>query len=146
MRRYINECGIVLINKQFDNVLIIFQNESLKWGLPKGHMDQNELNRQAYFDCAKRELLEETGIMINTHKHKKIGTFILRDKLFYVVQLMKDIHIKKPLDTTEIGDVRWLPIPKIIDFMNTYNCNVTIKELNNYISTMYESHHKISSV
>jgi 8-oxo-dGTP pyrophosphatase MutT (NUDIX family) len=146
MRRYINECGIVLVNKHFDNVLIIFQNESLKWGLPKGHMDQNEVDRQAYFDCAKRELLEETGIMINTHKHKKIGTFILRDKLFYIVQLLKDIRIQKPLDTTEIGDIRWLPIPKIIDFMNTYNCNVTIKELNNYITTIYESHRKISNV
>ena len=34
------------------------------------------------------------------------------------VQLLKDIRIQKPLDTTEIGDIRWLPIPKIIDFMN----------------------------
>ena len=146
MRRYINECGIVLINKNFDNVLIIFQNESLKWGLPKGHMDQNELLRQAYFDCAKRELLEETGIMINTHKHRKIGTFILRDKLFYVVQLLKDIRIQRPIDTKEIGNIRWLPITKIIDFIDNYNCNVTIKELNTYLTTIYESRHKIASV
>jgi 8-oxo-dGTP pyrophosphatase MutT (NUDIX family) len=70
MHKYINECGIVLINNTFDKILIIFQNESLKWGLPKGHMDPKELNKKAYFDCAKRELLEETGIMITTHKYR----------------------------------------------------------------------------
>jgi len=145
MRRYITECGIVLLNKNFDKVLIIFQNESLKWGLPKGHMDQIELNKNAYFDCAKRELLEETGIMINTHKHRKLGTFIIKDKLFYILQLLKDINIKKPMDTTEIGDIKWLPIVNIVNFIKQYQCNVTIKELNNYLLTIYESHHKISN-
>jgi 8-oxo-dGTP pyrophosphatase MutT (NUDIX family) len=146
MRKYINECGIVLVNKHFNKILIIFQNESLKWGLPKGHMDDNEFMCKAYFECAKRELLEETGIMINTHKHRKIGTFVIRDKLFYILQLLKDINIRKPIDTTEIGDIKWLPITDIINFMNKYQCNITLKEINNHISTIYESHHKLSSV
>jgi 8-oxo-dGTP pyrophosphatase MutT (NUDIX family) len=146
MNRYINECGVVLINSRFDKVLIIFQNESLKWGLPKGHMDPHELNRKAYFECAKRELLEETGIMISTHKHKKIGTFVMKDKIFYIIQLMKDVKIRKPRDTQEIGDIRWLNINSIIEFMNNYRCNITLKEINRYISTIYESHHRIANV
>lgn len=145
VRRYINECGIVLINKQFDKILIIFQNESLKWGLPKGHMDPRELSNKAYFDCAKRELLEETGIMITTHKYRKLGTFLIKDKLFYTLQLLKDINIKKPMDTNEIGDIKWLPIKNIFNFMKTAQCNVTLKELNNYISTIYESRHNLAS-
>lgn len=146
MHKYINECGIVLINNTFDKILIIFQNESLKWGLPKGHMDPKELYKKAYFDCAKRELLEETGIMITTHKYRKLGTFVIKDKLFYTLQLLKDINIKKPIDTNEIGDVKWLPIKNILQFMKTARCNITLKELNQYIFTIYESHHKIANV
>lgn len=146
MRTCINECGVVLLNKQLDKVLIIFQNESLKWGLPKGHMDSSEIHKNAYFDCAKRELLEETGIMITTHKYRKLGTFVVKDKLFYVLQLLKDIKVKKPIDTFEIGDIKWLPIIELVAFMNNYQCNVTIKELKNYLySTIYESRHKIAS-
>ena len=88
MRKHINECGVVLINKTFDNVLIIYQNESLKWGLPKGHLETNELEKKLYFDCAKRELLEETGIMITTHRYRKLGTFLMRDKLSLICCLM----------------------------------------------------------
>lgn len=144
--KIIKECGVVLINKNFDKILIIFQNESLKWGFPKGHLDQKEKEQKLFFDCAKRELLEETGIMISTHKYKKKGTFVLKDKLFYIIQLSKDIIIRKPIDTREIGDIKWLPISNILKFMEHYNCNITLKELKSYITAIYESHHKISSV
>ena len=146
MRKNINECGVVLINKSFDNVLIIYQNESLKWGLPKGHMETNELKNKLYFDCAKRELLEETGIMITTHRYRKLGTFLMRDKLFYVIHLLKDINIRKPYDCKEIGAIKWLPIIQVSNFLQKYKCNITLKELCGNILTIYESHHKISSV
>lgn len=146
MKKYINECGIVLINKSFENILIIYQNESLKWGLPKGHMDKNEIINKAYFDCAKRELLEETGIMITTHKYRKIGTFLIKDKLFYILQLLKEINIRQPLDTKEVGSIRWLSIRNIINFISKYQCNITLKEINNYITTIYESHHRNANV
>lgn len=146
MRKNINECGVVLFNKEFDKFLIIFQKESLKWGLPKGHVDKNEFCQNAYFDCAKRELLEETGIMINNHKHRKLGSFVIRDKMFYVMQLMKDISLRQPIDTKEIGGIRWLAVTNLIDFLTNYSCNVTLKELNNYITTIYRSQNKIASV
>ena len=141
----INECGVILFNKNFDQLLIIFQNESLKWGLPTGHLDRAELMNQSYYDCAKRELLEETGIMINTHKHRRIGTLRIRDKLFFILQLLKEVSVRQPLDTHEIGGVRWLPVADFMSFLKKYNCNVTLKELNHYMSTTYVSHHKIAN-
>lgn len=141
----INECGVILFNKNFDQLLIIFQNESLKWGLPKGHLDPAEAMRQSYYDCAKRELLEETGIMINTHKHRRIGTLRIRDKLFFILQLLKEVSLRQPLDTHEIGGVRWLPVADFMSFLKKYNCNVTLKELHHYMSTTYVSHHRIAS-
>ena len=141
----INECVVILFNKSFDQLLIIFQNESLKWGLPKGHIDHTELMHRSYYDCAKRELLEETGIMINTHKHRRIGTLRIRDKLFFILQLLKEVSLRKPLDTHEIGAVRWLPVVDFMNFLKKYNCNVTLKELNQYMSTTYVSHHKTAN-
>ena len=99
-----------------------------------------------YFDCAKRELLEETGIMITTHRYRKLGTYLMRDKLFYVIHLLKDINIRKPYDCKEIGSIKWLPISQVENFLKKYNCNITLKELCSRISTIYESHHKISNV
>ena len=145
MRTTINECGVILFNKNFDQLLIIFQNESLKWGLPKGHLDRAELASRSYYDCAKRELLEETGIMINTHKHRKMGTLRIRDKLFYILQLMKEVSLRQPIDTREIGGVMWLPVNNFMSFLKQYKCNITLKELDNYMSTTYEFHHKIAN-
>jgi hypothetical protein len=141
----VNECGIVLLNSTCDHILIIYQNQSLKWGLPKGHMEKNEIINKQYFSCAKRELLEETGIMLSTHKYRKLGTVMVKDKLFYIIYLMKNIKLKKPLDTKEIGDIKWLSVYNIKSFINTYNCNVTLKEFNKYLPIISGSHHKISN-
>lgn len=136
MHSLINECGVILFDKNLEKVLIIFQKESLKWGLPKGHLEEREKQNNKYFDCAKRELLEETGIMINNHKHKKLGTFIIRDKLFYVLQLLKEIAIYQPIDTTEIGAIKWLCIKDLMSFLNKYSCNITLKELYKYTTSI----------
>lgn len=138
MPNLINECGVILFDKKLEKVLIIFQKESLKWGLPKGHLEEKEKINNKYYDCAKRELLEETGIMISNHKHKKLGTFVIRDKLFYVLQLVKEISIYQPIDTTEIGAIRWLWIKDLLSFMNMYSCNITIKELYRYTTSLLQ--------
>lgn len=135
MHTPITECGIILLNKTLESVLVIFQNESLKWGLPKGHMEPIEIKNKLYFDCARRELLEETGIMISTHKYKKYGTLLLGNKLFYILQLMRDIYPRKPLDSIEIGDVQWLPIKNIEYFTKNYNCNITLRDFSHRLTT-----------
>ena len=68
----VTECGILLLNqtknnkcRSFDKMLIIYQNESKKWGLPKGHLDDREFLNKQFMECAKRELYEETGIYLN---------------------------------------------------------------------------------
>ena len=145
MRNYIKECGVLLLNKDFEKFLIIYQNESLKWGLPKGYLESHEMINKKYFDCAKRELFEETGIMINTHKYRKIGTFLLRDKLFYVIRLIKDIPIYRPFDKEEVGCVKWLPITDLLEFLENSSCNITLREMYHYILTIYESRYSLAN-
>ena len=106
--------------------MIIFQNESQKWGLPKGHIDPKEGCN--YFECAKRELEEETGIMMNLVKYRRVGTCVIRNKIFYIVQLLKEVRHMRPIDHAEIGGVRWLKLQRISAFVGAEQCNVTLRE------------------
>ena len=62
---YPPKAGVILFNKNLNKVLIVksrgYYNSGTRWGLPKGHLENNELPNE----CAMRELYEETGIKIN---------------------------------------------------------------------------------
>lgn len=124
--RVFEECGTIVFDRRGESVLIIFQKESQKWGLPKGHIDPKEGNN--YFECAKRELEEETGIMMNLIKYRRVGTCVIRNKIFYIVQLMKDVHRLRPMDHNEIGEIKWLNVEQIRSFVHAQECNVTLRE------------------
>ncbi len=127
----IDQCGVILLNGSFNypQVLLIFQKESQKWGLPKGHLNIEEKNLKNYYFCAKRELFEETGILINTSKHKKYGTILLNNKLFYVIHILKDFVYINPVDKEEISGYTWCSILKLDLFIKHNQCNRTIKDL-----------------
>jgi len=124
--RVFEECGAIVFDRLGESVLIIFQKESQKWGLPKGHIDPKEGGN--YFECAKRELEEETGIMMNLIKYRRVGTCVIRNKIFYIVQLMKDVHRLRPMDHNEIGEIKWLNVEQIRSFVKAQQCNVTLRE------------------
>lgn len=124
--RVFEECGAIVFDRLGESVLIIFQKESQKWGLPKGHIDPKE--GANYFECAKRELEEETGIMMNLIKYRRVGTCVIRNKIFYIVQLMKDVHRLRPMDHNEIGEIKWLNVEQIRSFVKAQQCNVTLRE------------------
>ena len=128
----VTECGILLLNqtknnkcRSFDKMLIIYQNESKKWGLPKGHLDDREFLNKQFMECAKRELYEETGIYLNHHRHIKIGTYIIKNKLFYIYQILCDTLLTNPIDSTEVGQSIWICLSDLMR-MNKNECNITI--------------------
>ena len=49
--------GVLLHNGK--KILLVCEKASKLWGIPKGHQEDNE----SYYDCWKRELKEETGIV-----------------------------------------------------------------------------------
>lgn len=53
------KAGFIIINTDRNSILLV-QNYGSLWGIPKGTRDDGETP----FDCAKRELEEETGIRI----------------------------------------------------------------------------------
>jgi 8-oxo-dGTP pyrophosphatase MutT (NUDIX family) len=136
----IEQCGVILLNGSFNypEVLLIFQKESQKWGLPKGHLNIEEKINKKYFICAIRELAEETGIIINydnkdkdkdIYKYDEKDPRLLNNKLFYVIHILKDLIDINPIDKEEISGYAWCSLLKLNLFIKHNNCNRTIKDL-----------------
>jgi len=133
MRRF-EQCGVVLVNKTISKVLIVLQKQSMKWGLPKGHMNTDEMHHHQYFECAKRELYEETGVWLSAIKNKTLGTLVLNDKFFYIVQIFQDSVWTNPVDKNEILQATWLQLTDIHKFIQNNDCNSTLCKLSKTIS------------
>jgi 8-oxo-dGTP pyrophosphatase MutT (NUDIX family) len=74
--------------------------KSGKWSFPKGHPDNNE----EPYDCAIRELMEETGLVpprfpMRIHQ--------LATGLYYHYRVSEEL-IGCPEDTAEVEDLQWL--------------------------------------
>jgi 8-oxo-dGTP pyrophosphatase MutT (NUDIX family) len=68
--------GSILINN-FGEVLLVRGRLSKKWSFPKGHCKRQETD----LECARRELVEETGLVVDTahssyHKLKGGSYFV----------------------------------------------------------------------
>lgn len=124
----VTECGVILFTKGMQNLLVVFQNVSRKWGFPKGYMTNMEQYNKEYFKCAKRELFEETGIDLRTVSHTKYGTLIIGNKLFYIVEIKTNTKLAI-LDTNEISEAKWIPRNELFSFVEKNTCNATLKKL-----------------
>ena len=132
--KQVDECGIILFNKNFTKVLIVYQNHSNKWGFPKGKMLDDEKHFKQYFKCASRELNEETGVnfkfISKNSYYKHDEKIIIKNKMLYVV-LIDEKHVKycNPYDTEEIREARWINTNDLCSFIKRNNCNITLRHV-----------------
>jgi 8-oxo-dGTP pyrophosphatase MutT (NUDIX family) len=73
-------CGVVLLDPQ-GRVLLAHATETSHWDIPKGHGEEGE----APHITALREMVEETGIVIDADRLKDLGLFVYRRD--------KDLHL-----------------------------------------------------
>jgi 8-oxo-dGTP pyrophosphatase MutT (NUDIX family) len=108
------------------NIVIVKQNGSAKWGLPKGHMTNT---CEQYFRCAKREMYDETGINLNNIPYIKYGTIILNERLFYLLSLktLKKIYLN-PKDQVEISDSVWINVKTLLYKISPEQLNKTLRD------------------
>jgi len=125
----VDECGVIVFAKGMDHLLVVLQNLSRKWGFPKGHMTHIEQYNKEYFKCAKRELLEETGIDLRVVSHTKYGTLILGNKLFYIVEIKAPNVRTRVIDRHEISETRWIRRTDLFTFVEKNTCNATLNKL-----------------
>lgn len=127
--KHVNECGVILFNATMDAILLVFQRISHKWGLPKGHMTFYELRKRDFYNCAKRELFEETNIDLRRIPHTKFGTLLMCNKLFYIIGLKRHSICAFARDTEEISQLKWVNRHDLYDFVHQNSCNITLRTL-----------------
>jgi 8-oxo-dGTP pyrophosphatase MutT (NUDIX family) len=102
-----------------------------KWSFPKGHREKNESPQE----CAKREIYEETGIVIDDIKDKK-ATFV---SIYYYFNFdFKEEVQTNPIDTNEVKDIKWF-LPEETETINkNKDVNVFFSKLLNNIKKEQE--------
>lgn len=102
-----NVCTGFVIRNECQEILLVLDKRSRKWGPPKGHRKENESS----FEGAIRELYEETNIVLTTDKkYKNIKAGKVR---LFITDLKKDdVNIHQNND--EIKELRWFNISDLI--------------------------------
>jgi 8-oxo-dGTP pyrophosphatase MutT (NUDIX family) len=145
--------GAICVN-HLGEILLVRGHLSNKWSFPKGHADSKEEDSLV---CAKRELFEETGILV-TEKHISCHKFY--GGIYYIFALNDKVVIDIQ-DKNEIAEAIWWPIdslPKetnvdvsifktltknlwfkeskeILCYLNSYHSHVRCQQINQAIRT-----------
>ena len=110
-------CGGILFTKYGEHIVIVQnkylfdEKKKILWGLPKGHLQNNE----TYAECAKREIFEETGLPVQiTEKHPKLK---INNTYYFPIQLSLTFsQLKEKVfinDKVEIQNISVLPIVEL---------------------------------
>jgi 8-oxo-dGTP pyrophosphatase MutT (NUDIX family) len=112
--------GIIPLSKESGEwrvFLIAHYGYEKYWGCPKGHVEQNETDRQA----AERELTEETNLEIVRFLHEdpiyeefeyiKEGKSVLKRILFFAAEVRGSVILQKQ----EIVAGKWFLLPEAIE-------------------------------
>lgn len=104
--------------KKGSKYLLLHRNKNKRimpdvWMAPGGHREFNE----GLFECARREILEETGLQIKNIRIKVVGNAFLKDlnQEFFFHMLVADYAggVLKPKD--DDGDFVWLTKKEILN-------------------------------
>lgn len=117
--------GTICVSPE-DKILLVLGRLSMLWSLPKGHRKSQESS----FQCALRELHEETGIVVDqTHlnfsdlpyKRLKIGRY-------YLLDFPEEVQ-PRPLDQKEIVSAQWFSPDEIYDLIDRKCVNIDVRKL-----------------
>jgi len=107
------KAGIFIYDPRTKMVLLV-QSRGCLWGLPKGSFNNNETKYQ----CAIRETLEETGLII--HRNKLNRCFSVNNKLctyFYLEMDYKPVSIQRT-EGNDANGIVWIRISCLTECIN----------------------------
>lgn len=122
-------CGIILYDPEKNKYLLVRGRDSKKWGFPKGHMENGEIEEET----ARREFYEETGLEI-------FGPFDGRVRYgnniyFFKTQVEnRDLQVR---DMNEIDEIQWLSKTDILSF-HKEQCNFGLSMWRKYLASKTE--------
>jgi len=119
---YPPKAGVIIFNEKLNKILIV-KNKSVeseknfKWGIPKGHIEKDELPHE----CAMRELYEETGIKLNIQINSKNCIKCINNTTYYVFSIPEKNLKISPIDKNEIYTAQFHYINRIKSSSNLIN-------------------------
>lgn len=103
-------CGVIVIKKENKKNYVLLVHHNLgHWGIPKGHIEKGETEKEA----AIREVIEETGIQSEIiSDFRETITYspksnVLKDVVFFIGKAL-NYNIKPQL--SEIQQVKWVEV------------------------------------
>jgi 8-oxo-dGTP pyrophosphatase MutT (NUDIX family) len=139
-------CGIYLYSTRLDAVLIGHVTNHNAWSIPKGRLDEIDIS---YFDCAIRELWEETNIFLTDinilEKHEfdfidyKSSKKKLKSFLIVTDTPIDGLNIKcnsyfyeNYIKTPEFDSYKWIKIDSLRDYVH-YAQHQNVEKIKNLI-------------
>ena len=120
----LKRCGAIIMDS--DKNILIVQNHSGIWSIPKGHQSHR---KEPYSVCAMREVYEETGLKLKiTRNFKQIEV----GNIVYYLIVLNDFYKKfiKTRDTDEIKQMTWI---NISDIMTLDDLNWSLRQVGSYL-------------
>ena len=101
-----SRCGACIISQCGSKVLLVKQKEAQKWSFPKGSKEKYESKE----DCMIRELLEETGIKLNSYNYDTLDCVKRYRYYIFILKLQQSEKFIKlnPQDKHEIEKASWV--------------------------------------
>ena len=103
------KAGVFMFDPNSKKVLLV-QSCGKLWGPPKGSLEENE----SYDQCAKRELLEETGMKINDCTYEN-PIFIKSNAVYFYFELEENECHVQPNDGNDANGIGWFNIDCLIN-------------------------------
>lgn len=119
-------------------VLLIHQVNGNHWGLPKGHIDPQESEK----DAAIRELYEESNLhceaffeipaIYETYSFEHNGKLIDKTVVYFLAKVSGEAKKQRE----EIFEVMWLPFDQAIDRATYSSAKSVLKQCQNYLISL----------
>ncbi|MEG0663849.1 MAG: NUDIX domain-containing protein [Clostridia bacterium] len=133
---YEKSCGAIVYYKQNNKLLyLIVKNRDGHFGAPKGHIEIGE----SEIDTAKREVFEETGLLVEIDETFKttcnytVKKFVKKEVVYFIAKADSK-NIKLAFD--EIGDYLILPFDEMIKFITHDNDKEIFVKADTYLKSL----------
>jgi 8-oxo-dGTP pyrophosphatase MutT (NUDIX family) len=122
-------------NCELYKILIVKQKYNNYWGLPKGHIEENE----SIYDTALREIYEEANLDITlltkgidyeepiiSHSKFSNNLVIIKKIYFFTFFLLRDIPLFKKIKNREISEIKWITFSQLKNNSFNFKLNRTL--------------------
>ena len=120
----------VFIHDAANNKILLVQSRGNLWGPPKGSVEHTE----TIINCARREVLEETGITLTINDISESNCFTFNDShYFYCDMIEAAVTLETPMlsdGKNDASGIGWFKINCLQDLINTdkiqvnYHCKL----------------------